>query len=373
MEVNGAAELLVVQGPREHLTVETPTRGQRIVANVRGDTLAITIRDTRRWWQALTGRGSGSRTTRITVTVRAIDALALNGAVKMTGTGLTTPALRLSASGGSSVQIDGLKTGTLRVSGNGALKARLSGEATEQHVSISGAGEYQAEELASERATINVSGVGHVVVRVERELNATISGAGNVEYVGSPVVKERVSGMGRVKRLESRGTAARRQDGGVAARRRVRAVRGDLKPSRAQCTARPGASGLQKRSRPVPASRSGCSAGDDPHVRHAAVAQQLDHRGDDVRHALVGRERAAKALRVARSERRRQRQPQLAAARRVGRLVRADHRGRLAERRPQPAQRVAREELQRDLALRGTSGRRAPARAAAARAAARAP
>jgi len=203
MEINGAAELIVVQGPREHVTVETPTRGQRIVANVRGDTLAISIRDTRRWWQALTGRGSGSRTTRITVTVRAIDAVALNGAVKMTANGLTTPALRLSASGGSSVQMDGLKIGTLRVSGSGALKARLSGEATEQHVSISGAGEYQAEELASERATINVSGVGHVVVRVERELNATISGAGNVEYVGSPVVKERVSGMGRVKRLES--------------------------------------------------------------------------------------------------------------------------------------------------------------------------
>jgi len=118
MEINGAAELIVVQGPREHVTVETPTRGQRIVANVRGDTLAISIRDTRRWWQALTGRGSGSRTTRITVTVRAIDAVALNGAVKMTGSGLTTPALRLSASGGSSVQMDGLKIGTLRVSGS---------------------------------------------------------------------------------------------------------------------------------------------------------------------------------------------------------------------------------------------------------------
>jgi len=200
--INGTADLVVVQGAREHLTVEAPTRGQRIVANVRGDTLHITIRDTRRWWQSLTGRGSGSRTTRITVTVRALDALALNGAVKMTASGLATPELRLSASGGSSVQMDGLKTGTLRVSGSGALKARLSGEATEQHVSISGAGEYQAEALASERATITVSGVGHVVVRVERELNATISGAGNVEYVGSPVVKERVSGVGRVKRLE---------------------------------------------------------------------------------------------------------------------------------------------------------------------------
>jgi hypothetical protein len=203
MRVSGAAELFVVQGAREHLTVETPTRGLQVVANVRGDTLNISIRDTRRWWHSLIGRGSGSRTTRITVTVRAIDALTVNGAVKLTASGLATPSLRLSASGGSSLQVDGLKTGTLQVSGNGALKAHLSGEATEQHVSISGAGEYQAEELASQRATINVSGVGHVVVRVERELDATISGAGNVEYVGNPVVKERVSGMGRVKRLDA--------------------------------------------------------------------------------------------------------------------------------------------------------------------------
>ena len=202
IEVSGAADVILVQGAREHLSVETPTRGQRIVANVRGDTLDITVRDTRRWWSWFAGRGGGSRTTRITVTVRTLEALALNGAVKLMVSRLDTPSLQLSAAGGSAVHVEGLKTNALRVSGSGALKAVIAGQATEQHVSISGAGEYQAEQLASERATINVSGVGHVVVRVERELTASISGAGNVEYVGNPVVKERVSGVGRVKRLD---------------------------------------------------------------------------------------------------------------------------------------------------------------------------
>ena len=202
IHVSGAAEVMLVQGPQEHLAVETPTRGLRIVANVQGETLDISVRDTRRWWSGLTGRNGGSRTTRITITARTLDALSLNGAVKLMATRLATPALQISASGGSAVHLEGLKTGALRVNGSGALKAHLAGEATEQHVSISGAGEYQAEELASERATINVSGVGHVVVRVARELTASISGASNVEYVGDPVVKERVSGMGRVKRLD---------------------------------------------------------------------------------------------------------------------------------------------------------------------------
>jgi hypothetical protein len=203
VEVSGAAEVVLQKGASEHVSVETPARGLRVVAQVRGPTLVIDARDNRRWWSSIFGRG-GARTVRVTITYRALDSVTLSGAVKLQAAGLDTPELRLEASGGSSVRLDGLHTARLRVNGSGALKAEVSGEAAEQNVSISGAGEYNAERLTSTDAKISVSGVGHVVVRVDKTLSASISGAGSIEYYGNPEVKERVSGVGRVRRREAR-------------------------------------------------------------------------------------------------------------------------------------------------------------------------
>lgn len=203
IEVSGAADVVLQRGASEHVSVETPARGVRIVAQVRGPTLVIDARDNRRWWSSIFGRG-GSRTARVTVTYRTLDAVTLSGAVKLQAAGLDTPELRLEASGGSSLRLDGLRTARLRLNGSGALKAELAGEAAEQTVSISGAGEYNAERLASTDAKISVSGVGHVIVRVDKTLSASISGAGSIEYYGNPEVKEHVSGVGRVRRREAR-------------------------------------------------------------------------------------------------------------------------------------------------------------------------
>ena len=50
---------------------------------------------------------------------------------------------------------------------------------------------------------MSVSGVGKVAVHAEQTLRADISGAGLIEYAGNPQVTEHVSGIGRVKRIES--------------------------------------------------------------------------------------------------------------------------------------------------------------------------
>lgn len=203
IEVAGAGEVTLRQGDQEHISVETPARGLDIEVYAQDDTLEIVVHDRRRWWTSLFGRGAGARTARITVTYRQLEAITLAGAVRLNGSGVTAPELRVSASGGSAVRLDDLKTRLLRVSGSGALKATLSGEATEQDVSISGAGEYAADRLVSERASVSVSGVGRVVVNVQKRLSASISGAGSIEYYGNPEVKERVSGVGRVRRREA--------------------------------------------------------------------------------------------------------------------------------------------------------------------------
>ena len=64
------------------------------------------------------------------------------------------------ASGATSLKIAALDTKELTVSGSGAMRIELAGKATEQRVSISGAGDYRAAELASEDARVSVSYTG---------------------------------------------------------------------------------------------------------------------------------------------------------------------------------------------------------------------
>jgi hypothetical protein len=202
IDVSGAADVVLQRGASEHVSVEAPARGTRVVAGVRDGTLRVSARETRRWWDSLLGRRGGG-SVRVVITYRDIDAVELSGAIRLTASALQARTLRIGASGGSSVRIDGLATQLLRVHGDGALKAAISGDATEQQVSISGAGEYDAQRLASDRARIDVSGVGHVVVRVATQLSVSISGAGSVEYYGDPQVERHVSGVGRIKRREA--------------------------------------------------------------------------------------------------------------------------------------------------------------------------
>jgi len=203
LDVTGNVEITLVPSAREEVVVEAaPGVQSRVRARVEGSTLSITAGETKRWWSPIIGGSRSTAAPRITVKYRTLEALALAGTVKVTAARLDTETLRIAAAGGSSLRIDDLQARALRLSGAGALKATLGGKVIDQEISISGAGEVQAGELASENAKVKVSGAGSIVLRVEKTLHASISGAGSVEYYGDPEVRQQVSGLGRVKRRE---------------------------------------------------------------------------------------------------------------------------------------------------------------------------
>ena len=72
------------------------------------------------------------------------------------------------------------------------------GRVYEQIVSLSGAGNYLAKDLASILATASVYGAGSATVRVSEYLSATVSGAGSIYYYGNPTVESDVTGTGKV-------------------------------------------------------------------------------------------------------------------------------------------------------------------------------
>lgn len=200
--VTGFAEVTLIQGAAESITVEAPAKQlRRVRTGVRNGTLTIANDQSRRWWSGFF-RG-GTRPARVTVTYRELEAINASGAVRVRADGLRTDRLTVSASGATSLRISDLDTKELSVGGSGAMKVELTGRAVAQRVVISGAGDYRAADLASDDAQITVSGAGRVLVKVEKTLRIGLSGAGSVEYVGNPKVTQEISGAGRVKRRDA--------------------------------------------------------------------------------------------------------------------------------------------------------------------------
>ena len=203
IEISGAAVLTLVQDTNGPLVATVPqTTGTHVNVKVRNETLLITSADGSRWWGNLFGRGPAP-SVQLTVHFKDLESIEASGGIKILARSINVPVLRIEGSGGTTIQIDDLRATRLTVDGAGALKAEITGQVTDQNLSISGAADYQAAKLVSDNAAVDVSGAGKIVVNARKQLKVSVSGAGVVEYLGDPVVQESLSGAGRLKRRES--------------------------------------------------------------------------------------------------------------------------------------------------------------------------
>jgi hypothetical protein len=127
-------------------------------------------------------RGNGIRPTKpieYTVEVKSLEGIRLQGA--------------------GNIDAKGIQGRTLSVSLSGAGNVTITGSADALDLSLSGAGNYHGEGFKTSKATIHSSGVGTAIVNASEELDATLSGVGAVEYIGSPHVRTSISGIGTVK------------------------------------------------------------------------------------------------------------------------------------------------------------------------------
>lgn len=197
VEVAGHADLVLVQGDREAVVVEAPAKSQaRVRVRSENGRLRIDVGESATWL----GIGSGSREPTITIYFKTLESLRTSGSIKMTAATIVSPSLEINATGSASLRVDALKVDVLRFSGAGAVKGEFAGTATQQDISISGAGTYRGAKLASESAKVTVSGAGKVSINARKQLDASISGAGAIEYFGDPELRQRVSGAGKITR-----------------------------------------------------------------------------------------------------------------------------------------------------------------------------
>jgi hypothetical protein len=202
IEINGEANVTLVQGGTESITIEAPSSSlPHVRTAVRGETLVVDAVEPRSFWQWFSGR-SGSRIPQVTIHLRDVDRIEAAGTVKLDADSLKSGDLRLDLAGACTLKIRDLQATSLRIDGSGAIKVAIGGKVERQKVDLSGAGSYQADRLVSGEAVIEVSGAGKAVVNATSSLAVDISGAGKVEYLGEPKLKQSISGIGKVTRRE---------------------------------------------------------------------------------------------------------------------------------------------------------------------------
>ncbi len=149
------------------------------------------------------GRVNPSKPVKVTITMRnpaEIEFSAPTGTLEANG--LQAEKLRLVLSGAGQVTLNGLEVGLLDSVLSGAGDLRVAGTAAEVKLLLSGAGNFNGADLKSTVATIEISGMGDAILRVEAELAAKITGAGSVKDYGEPRVEQTVNGAGSVKPAE---------------------------------------------------------------------------------------------------------------------------------------------------------------------------
>jgi hypothetical protein len=132
------------------------------------------------------------------LTITELTGIELAGAGRVEAAQLSPDQLRIDGSGAGAVVIDSLTTNTLAVTISGNVQAELAGTVDSQTVAVSDAASYAAGDLASRLTSVTASGASQVTVNVSESLDAAVSGAALVEYIGDPAVTEDVSAAGRL-------------------------------------------------------------------------------------------------------------------------------------------------------------------------------
>jgi hypothetical protein len=112
---------------------------------------------------------------------------------------LTVKDLRhIHVQGGVAIEAKSLESEKLSILVEGAAAGNLSGRVDDLTIEIRGAGILSAGDLKARRARVSVQGAGQVTVDATDHLDAEVSGAGMIWYIGEPKLKSNVNGLGLI-------------------------------------------------------------------------------------------------------------------------------------------------------------------------------
>ena len=194
VSVAGAGDIVLIKSEEESLSIETDDNLVPLIqTSIRGGCLHIGPDNVNL---------RPSKSIHYTLKYKKLNAVDCSGAIHVEGKQIETENFDLNLSGASSVKIEGMKADRLKMGISGAVHVELSGKVREQKIELSGASNYQAGNLESESARVDVSGASEITLWVRKDLNAQLSGASSLRYYGSPEHSQcDTSGASHIKQL----------------------------------------------------------------------------------------------------------------------------------------------------------------------------
>jgi hypothetical protein len=195
ISVSGGIDLYISSG-NEALAVSAskPEYRDRIKTEVENGILKI-------WYDSKLGISiSGDKRLKAYVSYKTLRSLEASGGsdVRVDGT-INSEELAMRISGGSDF-VGKVEAAKLTVRQSGGSDVRISGKATSLLVDASGGCDFKGYDLVAEVCDLEASGACDIEVTASKVLSARASGASDINYKGSPTVKEaKSSGASSVK------------------------------------------------------------------------------------------------------------------------------------------------------------------------------
>ena len=140
-----------------------------------------------------------SQTILITIPYESISSVSLAGSGDIENSGtITSDEFKVSLAGSGDINLN-VESKNLEsaIAGSGDIK--LKGSTNNLTTKITGSGDFDGKELNSTNVTAKITGSGNANVVCNGELNARITGSGDVKYSGKPTNKDtKITGSGSV-------------------------------------------------------------------------------------------------------------------------------------------------------------------------------
>ncbi|HSC55164.1 MAG TPA: head GIN domain-containing protein [Phnomibacter sp.] len=194
--VSSAIDLVVTQNSKVAVAVSAsdPKYVANITTEVKDNTLYIGYKGSGSW---------GPKYMRAYVSAPTLYRMAASGACNIKTEGeFKGQAMEISLSGSSDFK-GAVQVTSLKLSASGSSDIVISGTAVNLKVDVNGSSDLKGFELVTDYGDISASGASDVSITVNKELKVKASGASDVFYKGSGVIKEiSASGSSDIKKRE---------------------------------------------------------------------------------------------------------------------------------------------------------------------------
>jgi hypothetical protein len=200
ISVSNAFDVYISQGSEETVAISAAEQKYKdhIKVEVDNGVLRISFDRDRKFWQGWNGN---KMRLKAYISFKSIDKLTASGAcdVLIQGT-LQQENLDINLSGASDMK-GKFAVQNLDVDISGASQMDVTGSAQKLHVEASGASDFKGFDMVTEFCDAEASGASNIHITVNKELSAHASGASDVLYKGSGIVRDvRSSGASSVSK-----------------------------------------------------------------------------------------------------------------------------------------------------------------------------